>query len=89
MSTEENNEKTIELSHFATITIREDGSGSIDGALISEKPDGWEDDSFHVAIDSLFGLALYHALSSVDVGSKEYALGFEHQMSDLVENYGE
>jgi len=88
MSTEEN-EKTIELSHFATITIREDGSGSIDGALIDDRPDGWEDDPFHVAIDNLFGLALYHALAGVDVGSKAYARGFELQMSDLVENYGE
>lgn len=87
MSTKE--EKTIELSHFATITIRPDGSGSIDGALIDDRPDGWEEDPFHVAIDNLFGLALYHALAGVDVGSKEYALGFEHQMSDLVENYGE
>lgn len=88
MSTEEN-EKTIELSHFATITIRPDGSGSIDGALIDDRPDGWEDDPFHVAIDNLFGLALYHALAGVDVGSKEYALGFEHQMSDLVESYAD
>ena len=46
----------IELSHFATITLNGDGTGSIDGSLIDERPEGWEEDPVHVAIDNLFGL---------------------------------
>ena len=58
--------RQIELSHFATITLRGDGTGSIEGPLIDERPDGWEEDPVHVAIDNLFGLALLHALAGVE-----------------------
>ncbi len=79
----------IELSHFAVITLNGDGTGSIEGSLIEDRPDGWEDDPFHVAVDNLFGLALLHALAGVDVSSRKYEMGFEQQLEDLVENYGE
>jgi len=79
---------TIELSHFAVITLNGDGTGSIDGALIDDRPDGWEEDVFHVAVDSLFGLALLHALAGVDVGGRPYERGFEQQLQDLVDEHG-
>lgn len=82
-------EKIIELSHFATITVRPDGSGSIEGELIDDRPDNWEEDPFHVAVDNLFGLALLHALAGVDVGSSAYERGFNQQLNELVENYSE
>jgi len=82
-------ERTVELSHFATITIRPDGSGSIEGPLIDDRPDEWEHDPFHVAIDNLFGLALLHALAGVDVSARAYERGFEQQMSELVEQYAD
>lgn len=81
--------RTIELSHFAVITLNGDGTGSIDGALINDRPDGWEEDPFHVAVDNLFGLALLHALAGIDVGSRPYERGFEQQLNELVDQYGE
>lgn len=84
---ESGQEITIELSHFAVITNNGDGTGSIDGALINDRPDGWERDPFHVAVDSLFGLALLHALAGVDVGCRSYERGFEQQLQDLVDQY--
>ena len=79
--------KTIELSHFAIITLNGDGTGSIDGALIDERPDEWEQDPFHVTVDNLFGMALLHALAGVDVGGRAYERGFEQQLASLVEEY--
>ena len=80
---------TIELSHFAVITLNGDGTGSIDGALIDDRPDDWEQDPFHVTVDNLFGLALLHALAGVDVGGRPYERGFEQQLQELVAEYGE
>ena len=85
----ENNSKHVELSHFAVITVNGDGTGSIDGSLIEDRPDGWEDDPFHVAVDNLFGLALLHAIAGVDVGGRPYEVGFEQQLESLVEEHGE
>lgn len=81
-------EKQIELSHFAVITIRPDGTGSITGNLIEGRPDGWETDPFHVAVDNMFGLALLHALAGVDVSGRAYERGFEQQLESLAEEYG-
>lgn len=78
---------TIELSHFAVITLRGDGTGTIEGSLIEDRPEGWDEDPFHVAVDALFGLALLHALAGVDVGSRAYERGFEQQLGGLVEAY--
>lgn len=86
--TDKDQTQLIELSHFAVITLNGDGTGSIDGALIDDRPDGWEEDPFHVAVDSLFGMALLHALAGVDVDSTPYARGFEQQLNELVETYG-
>jgi len=80
---------TIELSHFAVITLKGDATGSIDGALINDRPEGWEESPFHVAVDNLFGLALLHALAGVDVGGSGYGKGFEQQLNELVEEHGE
>lgn len=85
----EDNTTQIELSHFAVIVLNGDGTGSIDGSLIEDRPDGWEDDPFHVAVDNLFGLALLHALAGVEVGSRPYEMGFEQQLEALVEEYGD
>ncbi len=85
----DNQSKTIELSHFAVITLNGDGTGSIDGALIDERPDGWESDPFHVTVDNLFGMALLHALAGIDVGGRAYERGFEQQLAALVEEYGD
>lgn len=87
----EENTTQIELSHFAVITLNGDGTGSIDGSLISddERPDNWEDDPFHVAVDNMFGLALLHALAGVNVGGRPYEAGFEQQLEALVETYGD
>jgi len=84
-------EKTYEISHFATVTVRADGSGTIDGSLIDdeERPEDWKADPFHVAVDTLFSAALYHALSGIDVGSEAYCRGFEHAMQEISEEYGE
>ena len=79
--------KQIELSHFAVITLNGDGTGNIDGGLIADRPEGWEADPFHVAVDNLFGLALLHALAGVDVGARAYERGFEQQLSELVEQF--
>ena len=81
---------TIELSHFAVITLNGDGTGSIDGALIGEdRPDRWEESPFHSAVDALFGLALLHAIAGIDVGGRAYERGFEQQLEDLTEGYEE
>lgn len=77
--------RQIELSHFATITLNGDGTGSIDGPLIDERLDGWEEDPVQFAIDNLFGVALLHALAGVDVTSRAYERGFEQQINSLVE----
>lgn len=82
-------EKEIELSHFAVVKINEDGSGSIHGSIIDDRPENWEEDSFHFAIDNIFSLVLFHALSGVDVGSDEYVRGFEQQMTSLAESFTE
>ncbi len=80
---------TYELSHFGTVTVNGDDSGSIDGAMLDDRPDEWQIDPFHVAVDALFGLALFHALAGVDVGSAQYTRGFEAQMNALLENHGD
>lgn len=80
---------TLSLSHFGTITLNGDGSGSIESSLIEDRPDGWEEDPFHVAVDNLFGLALLHALAGVDISARPYEMGFEQQLSELVETYGD
>lgn len=85
----ENQPKTIELSHFAVVTLNGDGTGSIGGALIDDRPKGWEEDPFHVAIDNLFGLALLHALAGIDVGGRPYERGLEQQLQELVNEYGD
>jgi len=85
----ETKSNNIELSHFAVITLNGDGTGSIDGPLINDRPEEWESDPFHVAVDNLFGMALLHALAGVDVGSRPYERGFEQQLSTLVEEYGD
>jgi hypothetical protein len=88
--TEENtNETKIELSHFAVITVRGDGTGSIDGAMLDDRPEEWEQDPFHAAVDSLFGLALLHALAGIDVGCRAYERGFEQQLNELASTYGD
>lgn len=79
--------KSIELSSFATITINEDGSGSIDSYLFEDRPDDWQGDPLHVAINYVFGLALHHALSGVDVTSPSYEYGFNQTMIELVANF--
>lgn len=84
----EDNTTQIELSHFAVITLNGDGTGSIDGSLIEDRPDGWEDDPFHVAVDNMFGLALLHALAGVDVSGRPYEMGFEQQLETLAEERG-
>ena len=81
---------TIELSHFAVITLNGDGTGSIEGALIGEdRPERWEESPFHFAVDNLFGLALLHALAGVDVGGRAYERAFEQQLEELTEGYEE
>ncbi|MHC4432492.1 MAG: hypothetical protein ACYTBS_11695 [Planctomycetota bacterium] len=85
----EGNSNTIELSHFAVITLNGDGTGRIEGALIDERPDEWQTDPFHVAVDSLFGMALLHALAGVEVGGRPYERGFEQQLAQLVEEYSD
>jgi len=79
--------KKIELSSFATITIDENGCGSIDSYLLEDRPDDWQGDPLHVAINYVFGLALHHALSGVDVTSESYEYGFNQTMVDLVANF--
>lgn len=78
----------INLSHFAVIEILEDEGGGkrgvIHAKILDEKPDDWEEDPLWKSMDSLFSMALYHALAGVDVGSDEYARGFEHVVDDLV-----
>jgi len=80
---------TYELSHFGTVTVNGDGTGSIDGAMIDDRPDEWQIDPFHAAVDALFGLALFHAIAGVDVAAPGYTRGFEAQMNALLESHGD
>ena len=85
----EGDKSTIELSHFAVITLNGDGTGSMVSALLEDRPDGWEEDLFHVAVDNLLGLALLHAIAGVDVGGRPYERGLEQQLQLLAEEQGE
>ena len=80
---------TIELSHFATITLNGDGTGSIESPLFDDRPERWEEDPFHVAVDALLSLALLHALAGVDVAGRPYECGIEQQLGELVEGEAE
>ena len=83
-------EKTFELSYFGIIiTTDGEGNGSIDTPLINDRPDGWEEDPFHVAVDAVLGVALYHALTGIDVTDERYAKGIEQQLMALSETYGD
>lgn len=76
---------TIELSHFAIITLNGDGTGTIDSRLLDGRADRWEEDPFSLAVDSLLSLALLHALAGVDVAGRPYERGLEQQLQELIE----
>jgi hypothetical protein len=83
-------ERTIELSHFGiTIELDGEGGGTISTPLTEGRPSDWEGDPFHMAVDTVLSLALYHALSGVDVANELYSKGVEAALVEISNKYGE
>jgi len=82
--------KTFEIGHFGImVELDGEGGGRINTPLIEDRPDNWEEDPYHVAVDTVLGLTLFHALHGVDVTADNYAKGIEAQLVALSEQYGE
>ncbi len=83
-------EKTIELSHFGiSIELDGEGGGSITTPLTEDRPDDWEEDPFHVAVNTVLSIALYHAIAGVDVTADAYSKGIEAQLLEISNKYGD
>lgn len=78
MSDEKTPVRKFELSYFGiVIEVFDDGAGAIHTPLTDDRPEEWEDDPFHVAVDTVLSLALFHACAGIDVSDSAYEKGLE------------